>query len=179
MTPMPSPAKTRAAPPPTLPGVLAFMQVLWAVTHRLEQTSKRMNSRLGVTGPQRLVLRVVGLYPGVSAGGLAAILHVHPSTLTGVLRRLQAQRMLVREGDPSDGRRALLRLSPAGVRANASRTGTVELAVERALAACDGSEMAAAIAVLERVATQLEHHDHPLDPAPTTPPKGPHATGMD
>ena len=53
---------------------------------------KRMEQRSGVTGPQRLVLRVVGLFPGISAGALARLLHVHPSTLTGVLHRLRSLR---------------------------------------------------------------------------------------
>ena len=92
---------------PDLPDVLQFMQLLWAVVHGLETTSKRMAGDLGVTGPQRLALRVVGLFPGVSAGDLAAILHVHPSTLTGVLQRLVAQRWLLRVDDPRD--RAVLR----------------------------------------------------------------------
>ena len=61
-----------------------------------------MTGEIGVTGPQRLVMRVAGLYPGLSAGDLAAILHVHPSTLTGVLRRLVIQRLLVRQHDPRD-----------------------------------------------------------------------------
>ena len=59
--------------------MLQFMQLLWAVAHGLERASKRMTREIGVTGPQRLVLRVAGLRPGLSAGHLAAILHVHPS----------------------------------------------------------------------------------------------------
>ncbi|MGH9409800.1 MAG: MarR family winged helix-turn-helix transcriptional regulator, partial [Vicinamibacterales bacterium] len=77
-----------------LPPVLRFMQVLWAVVHGIERASKRMGGEIGITGPQRLVLRIVGLSPGVSAGALAATLHVHPSTLTGVVQRLEAQRLL-------------------------------------------------------------------------------------
>jgi DNA-binding MarR family transcriptional regulator len=65
------------------------MQLLGSVAHGLEKTSKRMAGDFGITGPQRLALRVVGLFPGVSAGELAAILRVHPSTLTGVLQRWQ------------------------------------------------------------------------------------------
>ena len=61
-----------------LPDVLQFMQLLWAVVQGLEQTSKRMRGRIGVTGPQRLVVRVVGLFPGLSAGDLATILHCDP-----------------------------------------------------------------------------------------------------
>src|SRR5688572_13900116 len=112
-----------------LPDVLHFMQLLWAVVHGLERSSKGMAADLGVTGPQRLVLRVVGLFPGLSAGDLAAVLHVHPSTLTGVLQRLAAQHMLVRVADPGDRRRAVLRLAPRGAQVNATRRGTVESAV--------------------------------------------------
>jgi DNA-binding MarR family transcriptional regulator len=151
-------SKQIAGPPPApaaLPDVLDFMQMLWAVVHGLERSSKAMAADLGVTGPQRLVLRVVGLFPGVSAGDLAAVLHVHPSTLTGVLRRLVGQRMLVRVADPADRRRAVLRLAPKGRRANATRRGTVESAVAAALAASPPGDRLAARRVLERLAQHL------------------------
>jgi MarR family transcriptional regulator, organic hydroperoxide resistance regulator len=138
-----------------LPDVLDFMQVLWAVVHGLERSSKGMAADLGVTGPQRLVLRVVGLFPGVSAGDLAAVLHVHPSTLTGVLQRLVAQRMLMRVSAPGDRRRAVLRLTPGGARVNAKRRGTIEAAVAAALAQARPADRRAARRVLQRLADHL------------------------
>jgi DNA-binding MarR family transcriptional regulator len=139
-----------------LPDVLQFMELLWAVVHGLERTSKRMAHQIGVTGPQRLVLRVVGLFPGLSAGGLAGVLHVHPSTLTGVIQRLVAQRLLARSDDPGDRRRAVLRLTKRGIRANAVRHGTVEAAVAAALAGVSLQDRTAARRVLERLAAHLE-----------------------
>jgi DNA-binding MarR family transcriptional regulator len=65
-----------------------------------------------VTGPQRLVLRLLGLQPGVSADELAATLHVHPSTLTGILRRLEDQGLLARDPHPADRRRAVWAVFP-------------------------------------------------------------------
>ena len=146
-----------AAPgaPLALPAVLDFMQLLWAVVHGLERSSKGMAAELGVTGPQRLVLRVVGLFPGVSAGDLAAVLHVHPSTLTGVLQRLVAQRMLVRVAAPGDRRRAVLRLAPRGARVNAKQRGTIEAAVAAALAQAGPADRLAARRVLQRLAEHL------------------------
>ena len=138
-----------------LPDVLGFMRLLWAVVHGVERSSKGMAADLGVTGPQRLVLRVVGLFPGLSAGDLAAVLHVHPSTLTGVLQRLVSQRMLVRIADPADRRRAVLRLTPSGGRVNAKRRGTVEAAVAAVLADIDAADRLAARRVLERLAEHL------------------------
>ena len=149
-------AATQLDARPELPDVLDFMQLLWAVVHGLEKVSKRMGGEIGVTGPQRLVLRVVGLFPGMSAGDLASILHVHPSTLTGVLQRLVDQRLLARSDHPLDRRRAVLRLTPRGARANAVRRGTVEAAVAEALANVSARDRAAARRVLERLANHLQ-----------------------
>src|SRR2546430_1703441 len=74
--------------------VLDFMRLLWSVDHSLQSVSKRMEGTLGVTGPQRVVIRMVGQFPSISAGDVAALLHIHPSTLTGVLKRLVARRIL-------------------------------------------------------------------------------------
>lgn len=139
-----------------LPDVLQFMQLLWAVVHGVEKTSKRMNAEIGVTGPQRLVLRVVGLSPGLSAGDVASILHVHPSTLTGVLQRLIARRLLIRAQDPVDRRRAVLRLTARGARVNVDSLGTVEAAVARALERARHRDRLAARRVLERLAESLD-----------------------
>jgi DNA-binding MarR family transcriptional regulator len=138
-----------------LPDVLQFMQLLWALVHGLERTSKRMSGEVGVTGPQRLVLRVVGLFPGMSAGDLAAVLHIHPSTLTGVLQRLVGQRLLAREDDARDRRRAVLRLTKRGAQANARRRGTVEFAVADVLAGVSERDRSATRRVLERLAQRL------------------------
>jgi DNA-binding MarR family transcriptional regulator len=144
-----------------LPDVLQFMQLLWAVAHGLQRISKRMSGEIGVTGPQRLVLRVAGLRPGLSAGDVASILHVHPSTLTGVLQRLVDQRLLVRADDPRDRRRAVLRLTARGSRINAVGRGTVESAVAKALVGLSAHDRAATRRALERLASHLQ----PSEPA--------------
>ena len=146
---------TDSSEAPALPDVLQFMQLFWAVVHGLERTSKRMTGEIGVTGPQRLVLRVVGLFPGISAGDLAAELRVHPSTLTGVIQRLIAQRLLGRADDPSDRRRAVLHLTARGARVNAVRHGTVEAAITDALAGVSDRDRGATRRVLERLAAHL------------------------
>src|SRR5438477_12850275 len=114
---------------PPLGAVLDFMRLLWAVDHSLQSASKRMESTFGITGPQRLVVRIVGRFPGIAAGRVAEILHVHPSTLTGILRRLETRGVLQRRIDPRDGRRALFGLTAKGRKLDTVKTGTVEQAV--------------------------------------------------
>jgi DNA-binding MarR family transcriptional regulator len=138
-----------------LPDVLQFMRLLWAIVHALQMRSKEMSKMFGVTGPQRLVLRVVGLFPGISPGALAEILHLHPSTVTGVLQRLVRQGLLRRSAHPNDRRRSVLVLTPKGVRVNTRREGTVERAVQDTLEAVAASDLAATEEVLARLARCL------------------------
>jgi len=141
--------------PDQLGPILEFMKQLWAVDHGLQSASKRMEATFGITGPQRLVVRIVGRFPGISAGALADVLHVHPSTLTGVLRRLEARGVVQRRGDPNDGRRALFALTPRGKKLDTLRTGLVEQAVKHVLAHLP-SDIAAAQRVLAALASELD-----------------------
>lgn len=113
--------------------VLDFLRMLWAVHHALQTTSKRMERNLGITGPQRLVLRVLSQRPGISAGELSRALHSDPSTLTGVLRRLEERKLIQRAPDSADGRRIKVTLTAEGKRFAKERPGTVEAAVKTAL----------------------------------------------
>jgi len=135
------------------------MRALWDLTHALQVSSKRMARTLGVTGPQRLVIRVVGQSPGITARDLAAALGLHPSTLTGVLARLEKQAFLIRAVDPSDRRRARFDLTARGRRVDRERKGTVEAAVRRALVRADATMAAKAQRMLALVVAELERED--------------------
>jgi DNA-binding MarR family transcriptional regulator len=136
--------------------VIEFMRLLWAVDHGLSASSKQMDAQFGVTGPQRLVIRIVARHPGISAGRLAELLHVHPSTLTGILGRLVERNVLTRKADPGDARRALFSLTAQGKKLDEVRTGTAEAKVRRALAKLPEREVEAARRVLGALAEALE-----------------------
>jgi DNA-binding MarR family transcriptional regulator len=136
--------------------VLSFMRTLWGVNHALESTSRRMKARLGVTGPERMILRLVGRSPGVAAGELARILRVHPSTLTGPLKRLVRRGLLVRRVDGADARRALFTLTARGETIDRMRRGTVEAAIRGALGTLPDREVRVAAAVLDALARAME-----------------------
>lgn len=131
------------------------MRLLWSVEHGLQRMSKRMESELGITGPQRLVLRVVGRFPDVSAGELAHIVRLHPSTITGILQRLVQRGLIERLRDPVDSRRARLRLKPSAIPYTRTSPGTVEKAVTVALAKAGAANVRAARTVLTAVANGL------------------------
>lgn len=147
--------------PQVLGDVLDFMRLLWAVDHNLQLTSKRMVNAIGLTGPQRMVIRLVGRFPNISAGSLAQTLHLHPSTLTGVLKRLEGRGLIWRKTDPADGRRALFGLTQKGTELDLPTDGTVESAVSTALAKLDKPTIDAAAVALTRIATELAEQLEP------------------
>jgi len=148
--------KDRGGPDARLGASLEFMRVLWATDHGLQATSKWMQANLGVTAQQRLVIRILGLRPEMSAGDLARTLHVHPSTLTGVLQRLERRGLVRRRSDPGDRRRVILVLTARGHQLERSLEGTVEAAVGRALRRLPPRAVAAARRVLMALADELE-----------------------
>jgi MarR family transcriptional regulator, organic hydroperoxide resistance regulator len=148
------PSRRRRKEP--LTDTLAFMRRLWAVDHRLRSLSRQMHTRMGMTGPQRLVLRLVGRASQITPSQLAALLHLDRGTLSGIVERLTSQRLLLRKPHPEDGRSALLQLSARGRVLDQEAAGTVEACVGRALASLPRSKVAAAAQVLEALARELE-----------------------
>lgn len=93
--------------------------------------------------------------PAITPGQLADVLHLHPSTVTGLLKRLQRQGLLRRQPHPSDGRRVIVTLTEKGRRASAPGTHTVEALVARALAVFPAAKIEAAEEVLRTMANVL------------------------
>lgn len=157
---MPTPPKRIGAserePGPALTDALAFMRLLWAVDHRLRSLSKQMQNRIGVSGPQRLVLRMVGRLPQILPSQLAELLHLDRGTLSGIVERLTAQRLLIRKPRPEDKRSVRLELSARGRALDKQTAGTVEACVRRALASLPRSKVDAARLVLEALARELD-----------------------
>jgi len=135
------------------------MQRLWDLVHALDVRSKRMAKTLGVTGPQRLVIRVLGRSPAMAASDIAETLGMHPSTLTGVLRRLEGHRMIERKVDAADRRRARFRLTVRGKQIDRERKGTVEAAVRRALGRADASIIGKTSAMLTFLTEELSRNE--------------------
>jgi DNA-binding MarR family transcriptional regulator len=137
--------------------VLEFLRLVWELNHHLQSTSKRMRDVLGVTGPQRLALRMIEREPGMATLRLSELLHLHPSTVTGVLDRLEREGLVEREDNPEDGRSTRLHLTRRGRLLLArGAEGTIEAAVGAALSALAVRRIDTAREVLTAVCSALE-----------------------
>jgi len=150
-----SAASRQRAPEDELGPVLEFMQELWGLEQGLNQRSKAMLSRYGITGPQRLVVRVVGRLGPISPASLARVLHLHPSSVTRLVRRLEARSHIRRTPDPAHGGRFLLALGSRGRRIEKLGGGTVESAIRSALATASPSDVEATRRVIALVSRRL------------------------
>jgi MarR family transcriptional regulator, organic hydroperoxide resistance regulator len=149
-------------PLPPLGLAMDFLRRLWALDHALQRHSRRQSQARGVTGPQRMVLGLVGRFPGITAQRLARLLELHPSTVTCIVKGLERRRLISRVADPKDARRMFIGLTTAG-RDLSSGVDGVESAVEAVLAGLPAPE-------LENVSETLSRLAASLDPSERRPP---------
>lgn len=138
-----------------LEGPLDFLQHLWQLNHALERVSLQMERQLGVTAQQRLFVRCIGKYPGMTASQLSTVLHLDRGTVSVSLRRLTKKGLVSGRRDPQDNRRVALGLTAKGKALDRPEPGTVEHAVERLLAKVGRSNVQVAKEVLRRLAENL------------------------
>jgi DNA-binding MarR family transcriptional regulator len=141
---------------PPLGPALELMRRLWRVSHEYERLSGRMSASLGLTAQQRTTLRIIGRFPHVTAGRLSTMLCVDAATVSIALGRLESRGLIRRSRDPVDGRRVVIALTARGRKLDAPARGTVESAVERALASIDDRDLRAVGRVLDVLATSFE-----------------------
>jgi DNA-binding MarR family transcriptional regulator len=132
-----------------------FMRNLWRLNHALERLSRRMEAAWGVTAQQRMIIRCVGKYPGMTASQLARQFYVDAGTVSTALARLERKGLLERRRGDRDRRRRTLGLTAAG-RTIDQVAGTLEHAVDSLLRAASGEEVACTRSVLERLASLLD-----------------------
>lgn len=147
--------RTRQRTAPPIGSVVDFLRLLWALTHELERMSGKMEATLGLTARQRLVIRTIGRFPGISAGALADAFHLDPSSLTPMLKRLQRRGLLERRVDTRDRRRVLFGLTAAGRALDVPSDVTAEASVDRALLGLPSSAVTTARDVLAALTHQL------------------------
>jgi MarR family transcriptional regulator, organic hydroperoxide resistance regulator len=145
-----------SAPDFPLSPALDFLQRLWQLNHALEKLSSQMEKRIGVTAPQRMIIRCIGKYPGMAPSQLATVLHLDPGTISATLSRLEDKGFVVRRRDRDDKRRVSLGLTTKGRKLDAPVRGTVENGMERLLAGAIPGDISAARKLLEHLTGVLQ-----------------------
>ena len=87
---------------------------LYATSMAVGRTYQPMLNDLGITYPQYLVLCALGEGGELTIGAIAQRLSLEPSTITPLIKRMEAGRFVARRRDRSDERHVHVQLTDAG-----------------------------------------------------------------
>jgi DNA-binding MarR family transcriptional regulator len=87
---------------------------LYGAANRVTRLYRPMLDALGLTYPQYLAMLVLWEASPRTVGALGEALDLESSTLTPLLKRLEAQGLVARTRDPQDERRVVVTLTEAG-----------------------------------------------------------------
>lgn len=132
------------------------VQALRRITKAVHEYSKAVDRQFGITGPQLWALRTIESMGGCSAGDLAERLCVHPSTITGVIQRLEEKRLIDRQKRPEDRRAVVLSLTPAGKKLLERAPYPAQGQLIRALHAMPAEEVTALRGTLDKIVEAME-----------------------
>ncbi|MEI2416083.1 MarR family transcriptional regulator [Orrella sp. JC864] len=120
--------KQKANPPVPLDAQLCY--AIYSAGIAVQRIYKPLLDRLGLTYPQYLVLNVLWAGDGQTVGAIAEKLALEPSTLTPLLKRLEAAGLVQRTRNPANERQVLVALTGPGrdLRSQAGCLGDMLLA---------------------------------------------------
>lgn len=95
-----------------LPDQLCFS--LYAASMAIQRVYKPLLDALGFTYPQYLVLHALWESNGRTVGAIAERLTLESSTVTPLVKRLEAAKFVTRERNPDDERQVRVRLTERG-----------------------------------------------------------------
>lgn len=88
---------------------------LYSATHAMQQAYRPLLDDIGITYPQFLVLSTLWTAKKpMTVSGIGDVLHLDSSTVTPLLKRLEAAGLVTRIRDPKDERQVKVSLSEAG-----------------------------------------------------------------
>ena len=104
---------------------------LYAASIAVNRTYKPMLDTLGLTYPQYLVLSTLWEQNGLPVSSIADRLSLESSTITPLVKRLEAAGLLTRERNPKDERQVIVSLTPKGRSLNEKTACLTEALLEQ------------------------------------------------
>ena len=93
---------------------LRILQALRRIIRAVDIHSHKLSSQHNITGPQLACLMVVKEDAPISSGKLAKKVYLSPSTVVGIVDRLEEKKLIKRSRDSKDRRLVHLLMTPKG-----------------------------------------------------------------
>jgi DNA-binding MarR family transcriptional regulator len=91
-----------------------IMRSLRRIFKSIQDYSQEVLNKFGVTGPQLWALKIISENEKLSLGELSKRMYLHPSTITGVVDRLEKKGYVLRDRGQEDRRVIKVQLTPEG-----------------------------------------------------------------
>lgn len=105
-----------AATHPDARSPVAIAEALRPAVQRLSRRLRTEANKAGLSAQDTVLLGLVKSRPGIGVSGLADLEQTSRPTMSGHVKRLEAEGLLARAEDAEDGRRSGLTLTAAGAR---------------------------------------------------------------
>lgn len=96
--------------------IAEIMQSLRRIFKAIQDYFQEISKKYGITGPQLWALKTVAANGSLSLGELSKKMYLHPSTISGVVDRLEKKGFVVRDRGQEDRRVVKVQLTPQGKR---------------------------------------------------------------
>ena len=91
-----------------------IMQSLRRIFKAIQDYSQEVSQKFGITGPQLWALKTISTSGSLPLGQLSKRMYLHPSTITGVVDRLEKKGYVARDRVLKDRRIVMVKLTPKG-----------------------------------------------------------------
>ena len=91
-----------------------IMQSLRRIIKSIQDYSQEVSNKFGITGPQLWVLKIISGNENLSLGELSKRMYLHPSSITGLVDRLEKKGYVLRDRGQEDRRVIKVQLTSEG-----------------------------------------------------------------
>lgn len=145
-----------------------IMVALRKVIRAIDIHSRSLMQSHGLTGPQALILAKLYTAESLSARQLATSLSLSPATITDVLKRLQAKKLINKKVDQNDRRVTLISLTAHGKRLHESAPPLLQHQFEQQFLGLKDWERHQLVSSLQRIAELMGGKEIDAAPVLTT-----------
>lgn len=140
---------------------LRVVQALRQIIRAVDLHSRQLLGQYKITGPQLISLLTVEKYEPVTASVIAGHVHLSPSTVVGILDRLELKGLIRRDRDLKDRRLVLVSLTKQGKVLADNAPSPLQETLAKAMEKLPETELVVIAESLERIVNlmQMQHVD--------------------
>ncbi|HMQ10332.1 MAG TPA: MarR family transcriptional regulator [Oligoflexia bacterium] len=143
---------------------LRILHALRQIMRSVDIHSRQLNQRYDITTPQLVCLLAISEHGPLTIASLSQKVHLSPSTLVGIIDRLEIKKWLTRKRDVDDRRKIYLHITKSGSKFVSEAPSPLQETLLQALSDLNHKEQSTLAVSLERIVELMKVKE--LDAAP-------------